>query len=55
MFEHLCTWCGARCGAPHHVDDELPKALTLPLVEVLEDVTVFLVQKLEAHSKVVVL
>lgn len=51
----LFIWCGVRCGKPHHVDDELAKALALALGEVLEDVTVFLVQKLEAHSEVVVL
>lgn len=46
-----------RCGrhGPDHIDDELAKALALALGEVLEDVTVLLVQKLEAHSEVVVL
>lgn len=38
-----------------HVDDELAQALPLPLGEVLEDVTVFLVQKLEAHGEMMVL
>lgn len=50
------NWCGARGRkCPDHVDDELAKALALALGEVLEDVTVFLVQKLEAHGEVVVL
>lgn len=40
---------------PYHIDDELAKALALPLGKVLENVTVFLVQKLEAHGEVVVL
>ena len=37
------------------VDDELAEALPLPLVQVLEDVAVLLVQQLEAHGQVVVL
>lgn len=44
---------GRRC--PHHIDDELAKALALSLGEILKDVTVFLVQQLEADSEVVVL
>lgn len=40
---------------PDHVNDELAEALALPFGEVLEDVTVLLVQQLEAHSQVVVL
>lgn len=39
----------------HHIDDELAETLALPFGEVLKDVTVFLVKKLEAHSQVVVL
>lgn len=39
----------------HHVNDEFPQALFLPLAEVLEDVTVLLVKQLEAHSQVMVL
>ena len=39
----------------HHVDDQLAEALPLPLGEVLEDVTVVLVEELEAHGQVVVL
>lgn len=42
-------------GLAHDVDDELAKALALTLGEVLEDVTVFLVQELEANREVVVL
>lgn len=47
--------CGVKTGRTHYVDDELAKALALSLGEVLEDVTVFLVQQLEANSQVVVL
>lgn len=39
----------------HHVDDHLAQALPLALAEVLEDVTVVLLQQLEAHSQMVVL
>lgn len=39
----------------HHVYDELPQALPLPLAEVLKDVTVVLMKELEAHSQVMVL
>lgn len=41
--------------ASHHIDDELAETLALSLCEVLKDVTVFLVKKLETHSEVVVL
>lgn len=41
--------------ASHHVDDELAETLPLSFCEVLKDVTVFLVKKLEAHGEVVVL
>ena len=34
----------------HHINNKLPQALSLPLAEVLEDVTVVLVKQLEAHS-----
>jgi len=39
----------------HHIDDQFPQALSLPLAQVLEDVTVLLVQQLEAHGQVMVL
>lgn len=39
----------------HHIDDKFSQALSLPLAEVLKDVTVVLMKKLEAHSKVMVL
>lgn len=42
-------------GKTHHVYDELPQALPLPLAEVLKDVTVVLVKELEAHGQVMVL
>ena len=41
--------------AAHHVDDHLAKRLPLFLGEVLEDVTVVLLQQLEAHGQVMVL
>ena len=46
---------GTRGLRTHHVDDQLAEALSLPLAQVLEDVTVLLVEQLEAHGQVVVL
>lgn len=39
----------------HHVDDELAETLPLSFGEVLENVTVFLVEEFEAHRQVMVL
>lgn len=39
----------------NHVNDQLAQTLPLPFGEVLKDVTVLLMQKLEAYSQVVVL
>lgn len=43
-------------GGPNacHVDNKFPQALPLSLAEVLKDVTVVLMEELEAHSQVVV-
>lgn len=40
---------------PDHINDKLPQALSLPLAEVLKDVTVVLVEQLEADGQVMVL
>lgn len=39
----------------HHVNNKFPKALSLPLGKVLEDVTVVLMKQLKTHSQVMVL
>lgn len=39
----------------HHVDDHFAQRLSLFFAEVLEDVTVVLLQKLEAYSQMVIL
>lgn len=53
LSDKRCTVICVR-KRPDHIDDELAKTLALPLGEVLEDVTVFLVQEFESHSEVVV-
>lgn len=40
---------------PYHVNHHLPEGLALLLGQVLEDVTVLLLEQFEAHGKVVVL
>ena len=45
----------ASVSPPHHVYDHPAEALLLLLAEILEDVTVFLLQQLEAYGQVVVL
>lgn len=40
---------------PYHVDDHFAQGLPLFFAEVLEDVTVVLLQKLEAYGQVVIL
>lgn len=39
----------------YHINHKLPQALSLPFGEVLEDVTVLLMEQLKPHSQVVVL
>lgn len=42
-------------GISYHVDDHLAQGLPLLLGEVLEDITVVLLQQLESYSQVMVL
>jgi len=47
--------CFVEVVVPYHINDKLAKTLALPLGEVLEDITVLLMQELKAHGEVVVL
>ncbi len=47
--------CVVNVYQPHHIYGHLSKGLSLFLAEIAEDITVLLLEKLEAHSQVMVL